>query len=379
MMATKTVKEQYNQLPRPTFHWMKANYLELDPMQDAPMKSYEPQERHTGDAVVSFGKKNMIPDLGDFQGANQDALKKAITASDSHCHIDIEAQKKGAVWLVYTVSDAMPQIRGQLKITAGAGSDLTVYLLFDGGADNGLVNFLTYVKTENNAHVKISKVQLHDKNVRHIEHRYADAGKESTVDYVSAEIGAKTAVVYYKTDLMHDESNFNSQAMYLGNEDQVVDFSYWVPTQGIKTNTDIVTTGALLDTSKKFFRGTIDFLRGGKKAVGSESDTCILLSPHVHSISVPLLLCKEDDVVGNHASSAGQIDKDKLFYLMSRGFSEAGAQLIIVESNIRPVIDAIGDKDLENKALQAVREKMQFCRQKGDCNVKCTKRFPNLD
>lgn len=379
MMATKTVKEQYNQLPRPTFHWMKVNYLELDSMQDAPTKAYEPQERHEGNVTVSFNKENGMPDLGDFQGANPDALHTVLTASDSYCHIDIGARQKGAVWLVYTVSDTMPQIRGQLKITAAADSDLTVYLLFEGGAADGLVNFLSYVKTEDHAHVKISKVQLHDKTVRHIEHRYADAGKESTVDYVSAEIGAKTTAVYYKTDLMHDESNFNSQAMYLGNDDQVVDFSYWVPTQGIKTNTDIVTTGALLDTSKKFFRGTIDFLRGGKKAVGSESDICILLSPKVHSISVPLLLCKEDDVVGNHASSAGQIDKDKLFYLMSRGFSEAGAQLIIVESNIRPVIDAIGDKDLENKALQAVREKMQSCRQKGDCHVKCTKRFPRLD
>lgn len=379
MMATKTVKEQYNQLPRPTFHWMKVNYLELDSMQDAPTKAYEPQERHEGNVTVSFNKENGMPDLGDFQGANPDALHTVLTASDSYCHIDIGARQKGAVWLVYTVSDTMPQIRGQLKITAAADSDLTVYLLFEGGAADGLVNFLSYVKTEDHAHVKISKVQLHDKTVRHIEHRYADAGKESTVDYVSAEIGAKTTAVYYKTDLMHDESNFNSQAMYLGNDDQVVDFSYWVPTQGIKTNTDIVTTGALLDTSKKFFRGTIDFLRGGKKAVGSESDICILLSPKVHSISVPLLLCKEDDVVGNHASSAGQIDKDKLFYLMSRGFSEAGAQLIIVESNIRPVIDAIGDKDLENKALQAVREKMQSCRQKGDCHVKCTKRFPHLD
>lgn len=378
-MTTKPVQEQYNQLPRPTFHWMKANYLALDPMQDAPRKSYHPQERHTGAVTVSFDTDTTIPDLGDFQGANPDALKKAITASDTQCHIDIGAQQTGAVWLVYTVSDAMPQIRGQLRITAGAGSDLTVYLLFDGGAEEGLVNFFSAVKTEERAHVKISKVQLHDQNVRHIEHRYADTGKESTVDYVSAEIGAKTAVVYYKTDLMHDESQFTSQAMYLANDDQVVDFSYWVPTQGVKTNTDIVTTGALLDTSKKFFRGTIDFLRGGKKAVGSESDTCILLSPNVHSISVPLLLCKEDDVVGNHASSAGQIDKDKLFYLMSRGFSEAGAQLIIVESNIRPVIDAIGDKDLENKALQAVREKMQFCRQKGDCHVKCTKRFPHID
>ena len=242
-----------------------------------------------------------------------------------------------------------------------------------------MVNFLTYVKTGEKARVKISKVQLNGRSVRHVEHRYGDAGKESTIDYVSAELGGKTAIVYYKTDLMTEESNFNSQAMYLGDDDQIVDFSYWVPTKGVKTNTDILTTGALLDTSKKYFRGTIDFLRGSKKAVGSESDICILLSPEVHSISVPLLLCKEDDVVGNHAASAGQIDQDKLFYLMSRGFNEIGAQLIIVESNIRPVIDALGDKDLENKALQAVREKMQFCRKKGDCHAKCTQRFPNLD
>ena len=162
----------------------------------------------------------------------------------------------------------MPQLTAQLKIEAAAHSDLTVYLEFEGSADDGSVNFLTYVKTGEGAHVKVSKVQLNGENVRHVEHRYGDAGKESTIDYVSAELGGKAAIVYYKTDLMHDESNFNSQAMYLGHDDQVVDFSYWVPTQGVKTNTDILTTGALLDTSKKFFRGTIDFLRGGKKAVG---------------------------------------------------------------------------------------------------------------
>ena len=55
-----------------------------------------------------------------------------------------------------------------------------------------------------------------------------------------------------------------------------------------------------------------------------------------------------------------------LFYLMSRGFDEAGAQLIIVESNIRPVIDQLGDSDLEDKALQAVRSKMQQVGRKGN-------------
>lgn len=31
-MAVKTEKIQYNQLPRPTFRWMKVNHLELDPL-----------------------------------------------------------------------------------------------------------------------------------------------------------------------------------------------------------------------------------------------------------------------------------------------------------------------------------------------------------
>jgi len=47
---------------------------------------------------------------------------------------------------------------------------------------------------------------------------------------------------------------------------------------------------------------------------GNEEEFTILLSPKVKSFAIPLLLCKEDDVIGNHAASAGQIDEDKLFY-----------------------------------------------------------------
>ena len=86
-----------------------------------------------------------------------------------------------------------------------------------------------------------------------------------------------------------------------------------------KSFSDIHTLGALSDTSKKSFRGTLDFLRGAVASEGAEEDTCLLLDPTVKSISLPLLLCKEDNVVGNHAASAGQIDQNKLFYLMSRG------------------------------------------------------------
>ena len=51
----------------------------------------------------------------------------------------------------------------------------------------------------------------------------------------------------------------------------------------------------------------------------------------------------------------------------------------LAKTFIVPYVDQSLDKDLENKALQAVREKMQFCRKKGDCHAKCTQRFPHLD
>lgn len=370
----------YNELPRPTFRWMKVNHLELDKLAGGTQFPFEPEIRQEGDDILITGYHGEDwPSTSLFQGSNAEMLDQAVHQGNTGIDITVPAGAKGSVWLEYTLTDLEEQINGALRVRAGKGSDLQLFLTFDGGAEDGGVNLAEYFELDDDAHVKVSKVQLHDQSVRHVEHRYAVGGKNSTVDYVSAELGSSKTIVYYKTDLMQNESCFNSKAMYLGNNDQVFDFSYWVPTQGMKTNTDIITTGALMNTSKKYFRGTIDFLRGGKKAVGSESDICLLLDKGVHSISIPLLLCKEDDVVGDHASSAGQIDKEKLFYLMSRGFNEAGAQLIIVESNIRPVIDALGDTDLENKALQAVREKMQFCHKKGDCHDKCTQRFPHLD
>ena len=373
------IKEQYNQLPRTTFRWMKVNHLELVPQENGAAIPFKPEEHHEGDVSVQFYEGRGAFSLGDFAGANEKSLNEALNNSRTGCYVESAENGESRVWLTYALSKDIPNIAGQLHIKARAGSHLQVFLAFEGAVPEGTVNFLTYVEAEADAHVKLSKIQIHEGAVRHIEHRYAKAGERAVVDYVSAELGSKETVLYYKTDLPSEEGQFLSKAMYLGDKDQVFDFSYWVPQQGIKTNTDILTTGALMDKSKKYFRGTIDFLRGGKKAVGSESDICLLLSPAVHSISLPLLLCKEDDVVGNHASSAGQIDKDKLFYLMSRGFSEAGAQMIIVESNIRPVIDALGDEGLENKVLQAVREKMQYCNRKGDCHAKCTKRFPHID
>lgn len=75
----------------------------------------------------------------------------------------------------------------------------------------------------------------------------------------------------------------------------------------VKSFSDIHTLGALSGNSKRIFpEGTLDFLNGTLKASEGAEDT-LLLDPTVKSVSLPLLLYKEDNVVGNHAASAGQM------------------------------------------------------------------------
>jgi Fe-S cluster assembly scaffold protein SufB len=103
-----------------------------------------------------------------------------------------------------------------------------------------------------------------------------------------------------------------------------------------------------MDESKKVFRGNLDFKTGAKRSKGIEEEYVILLDPNVKSDSLPALMCDEDDVQGEHAASAGQIDKNKLFYLMTRGLSEREAKKLIVEAQFKPIIDNIPIENLRN-------------------------------
>ena len=55
-----------------------------------------------------------------------------------------------------------------------------------------------------------------------------------------------------------------------------------------------------------------------------------MLGDDVVNKTVPLILCAEENVVGNHGATIGELDEDTLFYFESRGISAAEAENIIV-------------------------------------------------
>ena len=76
----------------------------------------------------------------------------------------------------------------------------------------------------------------------------------------------------------------------------------------------------------KLFRGSIDFVKGCAGSVGNEKEDVLLLGDDVVNQTIPLILCAEEDVEGNHGASIGELDEKTLFYLMSRGIYEGSSR-----------------------------------------------------
>lgn len=161
----------------------------------------------------------------------------------------------------------------------------------------------------------------------------------------------------YLESIGYNSKNYFNN-IYLGTNNDLIDINYDLKNIGKRSINNLKVEGCLKDTSKKTFRGTIDFLEGSTKSEGIENENCILLSDTTRSRSLPMLLCHEEDVIGAHGESTGKIDKDKLFYLETRGLKRAEAEKLIVMANFTSIIDLIENDELKEEIIKRIEDQL---------------------
>ena len=182
--------------------------------------------------------------------------------------------------------------------------------------------------------------------------------KESKVFHKIIDIGAKNSVSNYYSNVIGDEAENDVKTIYLGQGTQLKDINYIIHLRGKKAKANIDVQGALKDSSKKNFKGTLDFKKGASKAKGNENEYCMLLSEKAKSIALPMLLCTEDDVEGNHSTASGKVDESAIFYIMSRGLSYKEAVKLLVKANFNKIIEEIQDEEVKAEILQEIDERL---------------------
>lgn len=242
-----------------------------------------------------------------------------------------------------------------IEITANENTKSTVIIKYTSNQKNASYhNGIIKAKAEKNSELNIIVVNLMNtksNNFLAIENVFKENAK---INYTIVDFGGKNSITNYYSNLQGDNCDNQLNTIYLGKENQVFDLNYIGELRGKKSNIDLEIQGALKDTSKKHFKGTIDFKKGCKKATGNENEACMLLSDTAKSIALPMLLCSEEEVEGNHSSSAGKIGEKELFYIMSRGFELKEAMKLMVRARFNQILEKIENEELREEILQEI-------------------------
>ena len=246
-----------------------------------------------------------------------------------------------------------------IEITAKENTKSTIIIKYDSNKENEYYhNGIIKAKAEKDSELNIVLVNLMNtksNNFLAIENNFEENAK---INYTIVDFGGKHSITNYYSNLHGDNCDNQLNTIYLGKENQVFDLNYIGELRGKKSNIDIEVQGALKDTSKKHFKGTIDFKKGCKKATGNENEACMLLSNTAKSIALPMLLCSEEEVEGNHSSSAGKIGEKELFYIMSRGFELKEAMKLMVRARFNKILEKIEKEELRKEILQEIDKRL---------------------
>lgn len=251
-----------------------------------------------------------------------------------------------------------------IEIMAEEGSKGTVVLRYKSKEDKAKSqneyyhNGICRIKAKKNSDIQVVIVNLLNEESRNFISIESDVEVSAKVDLITVDFGGKSSVSNYYMNMKEDNSKGSINSIYLGKENQKIDMNYIAHLYGKKSNVDIEVQGALKDQAMKSFKGTIDFKTGAKKAKGNENEFCMLLSDKAKSKALPMLLCTEEDVEGNHSSASGKVDPKELFYLMSRGFSQKEAMKLIVKARFSHIIERIELETLKEEVLAEIDKRL---------------------
>lgn len=231
----------------------------------------------------------------------------------------------------------------EVSFTAEENSSITVYELH---RSNSAVKLSFDIGK--NASVKLVQLLNPTEKLRH--ETFANCSKGGKFQIMTIMTGNGDIYSDNRTELEGDSSSINAEVAYLGKNSQTIDYNIAVNHWGKDTHSEINAAGALMDSAKKVFRGTIDFKTGSSDSKGSENETVIMLGDDVVNKTVPLILCSEENVEGSHGATIGELDDDTLFYFESRGIGREEAERIMAYAALKRLIRLSGDKEFAEQA-----------------------------
>jgi Fe-S cluster assembly protein SufB len=188
------------------------------------------------------------------------------------------------------------------------------------------------------AKFRYSSVESWSKDAYNLNTKRAIVERAAHMEWVGGNFGSNVTMLYPCSVLVGEGSSADHLGVAFANQGQIQDTGAKVIHLAPNTTSNIVMKSVSKAGGRAIYRGLVDIGTRAEDAVANIKCDALILDEISASDTVPLMKIKNSSALLVHEASAGKLSEDDIFYLRSRGLSEAQAAASIVNGFIAPIV-----------------------------------------
>ncbi|WP_413583154.1 Fe-S cluster assembly protein SufD [Bdellovibrio sp. HCB288] len=280
-----------------------------------------------------------------------DALNGAYAETPYFVHLNKDTSVDKPVNFVFFSSNeagAAVMTSPRIRLEVGARSSLRVLESHCGvSGDSYFANSVFDLQVGDSANVIYVRVQADSLNAVNIGRTRISLGKHANLESLAFSTGAQLSRHNY--DLVLKEKGSTSQVLgiYAVQGTQHVDNTTMIDHAVGECATHQLYKGILDGSGRSAFCGKILIRKDAQKADSSQLNNNLLLSNKAEADSKPSIEVHADDVKAGHGSTVGQLNKEELFYLLSRAIPKDKAIAMLSYGYLSEVLYKVSDERIQ--------------------------------
>jgi Fe-S cluster assembly protein SufB len=185
---------------------------------------------------------------------------------------------------------------------------------------------------------RYTTIQNWSTNVYNLVTKRAVAYEDATMEWVDGNLGSKLTMKYPAIWLMGERAHGEVLSIAFAGKGQHLDAGGKCVHVAPNTTSLITSKSISKDGGRASYRGLLEVAKG---ATGSKSKVvcdALIIDEASRSDTYPYIRIDENDVDIGHEATVTKVGEEQLFYLMSRGLSEAEASAMIVSGFVEPIV-----------------------------------------
>jgi Fe-S cluster assembly protein SufB len=184
---------------------------------------------------------------------------------------------------------------------------------------------------------RYTTIQNWSTNVYNLVTKRAVAYKDATMEWVDGNLGSKLTMKYPAIWLLGERAHGEVLSIAFANQGQHQDAGGKAVHVAPKTTSTITSKSISKNGGRASYRGLLEVAKGAEGAKSKVVCDALILDEDSRTDTYPYIRIDEDNVDIGHEATVSKIGEEQLFYLMSRGLSEAEATAMIVSGFVEPI------------------------------------------